>query len=653
MIRVVQVLMLAAALGVAAAQDFAPAPEPAAPLPLPPVAPPPAVPAAAPVAPHLSAHATVAVLGYGKICAESGKEKTLSLAEFARQMDYLERRGLCVLTPEQFLNWRSGNEALPAASCVLITLDETDAETCRLAVPVLQQHGFTCVAFADAESLRGENLKQLLSLKKAGAVIGSHTFTRPERRDWQFAALRGAGELRQLCDRELGASAERLRGYFGECRFFSYPAGYTDAAMVNNLPHYGYEAAFCNQVGKVRLHAPLFRLHRYMVANDTDFSAAVNFGVPSETTSVLAAVQSTPLAAYRPEPVAGEEGASADTPAAVPAPDFDDDEVAETVDEEASARGLTRRTPTGDWVTASFAAPTVPREQTRVAVLGYHNFSNVKPVSEMRMRTADFCRQMQYIRDAGLSVITMEDFLEWLRGERCLPERCVLITLDDGWKSVYTDAFPVLRAYGYPFTMFLYTAYVQVKGDSLTKAQIAEMVAAGATVGSHSSNHLYPRMWKRYAQNSEKYAAQVQAEIPDSCTKLKSWFTNCSTYCYPGGYNTPPMLEALEQPDYRAAFTVLEKKVTIDENPYLVHRYMVFGNDHRIFRRAVNFDGTAGVKPTEAGIAAADARARAFFPPAFAGLKEETSNAPNGTSPVPCDSEGNSSEPGAGSSSAE
>ena len=85
-------------------------------------------------------------------------------------------------------------------------------------------------------------------------------------------------------------------------------------------------------------------------------------------------------------------------------------------------------------------ARVVPREQTRVAVLGYHNFSNTKPVSEMLMRTTEFQEQMEYIHKAGLRVISMQEFLDWRLGKRQLPARCVLITLDDGWRRLYTDA---------------------------------------------------------------------------------------------------------------------------------------------------------------------------------------------------------------------
>lgn len=283
---------------------------------------------------------------------------------------------------------------------------------------------------------------------------------------------------------------------------------------------------------------------------------------------------------------------------------------------------LGRRTPEGDWVTSRFTQPLVPREQTRVAVLGYHNFSNSKRPTEMLMRTAEFCQQMQYIRDAGLSVITMQDFLEWRNGTRRLPERCVLITIDDGWKSVYTDAYPVLRAYGYPFTLFLYTRYINVRGASMTHRMIREMIQHGATIGSHSSNHLYPKDWKKLEDAPEAYRAQVVREITKSGEKLRKLFGNCSTYCYPGGYHTPRMQEELQNAGYSAAFTVLESKVECQEPIYEVHRYMVFGVDKEIFRRGVNFDGVPGIVPTREGIAAAADPAKLFFPKAFEGIVE-------------------------------
>ena len=232
----------------------------------------------------------------------------------------------------------------------------------------------------------------------------------------------------------------------------------------------------------------------------------------------------------------------------------------------------------------------VSRERTRVAVLGYHNFSKTKPTTDMLMRTSEFREQMETIRRTGLTVISMQEFLEWRFGSRQLPEECILITLDDGWRSVYTDAYPILKEYGYPFTLFLYTQYISGKGDSLSPAMIKEMQRNGATIGSHSTSHLYPSSWKNAAgKGSEAVQKLIERELGQSREKLSQLFGPVNTYCYPGGYVTQEMLDALPSFGYVAGFTVLPGKVTINEAPLQIHRYMVFGTDSSIFARAVDF----------------------------------------------------------------
>ena len=236
----------------------------------------------------------------------------------------------------------------------------------------------------------------------------------------------------------------------------------------------------------------------------------------------------------------------------------------------------------------------VAREKTRVAVLGYHNFSNTKPVTEMLMRTSEFRQQMDYIHKAGLRVISMKEFLNWRLGTLQLPAKCVLITLDDGWRSVYTDAFPILKEYGYPFTLFLYTKYMTGLGDSMTPAMIREMQQHGATIGSHSTSHYYPSTWKKeHARGEKAFTDIMDVEMGGSFKRLGELFGPINTYCYPGGYVTPEMIKRLPDYGYVAAFTVIPGKVDVHEDTMQVHRYMVFGNDSSIFRRAMDFSSHA------------------------------------------------------------
>jgi peptidoglycan/xylan/chitin deacetylase (PgdA/CDA1 family) len=68
---------------------------------------------------------------------------------------------------------------------------------------------------------------------------------------------------------------------------------------------------------------------------------------------------------------------------------------------------------------------------------------------------------MQTLKDNGITVIPMADFLAWRRGEKGIPEKAAIISIDDGYLSGYTVAWPILKKFGYPFTMFIYTDYIK------------------------------------------------------------------------------------------------------------------------------------------------------------------------------------------------
>ncbi len=233
----------------------------------------------------------------------------------------------------------------------------------------------------------------------------------------------------------------------------------------------------------------------------------------------------------------------------------------------------------------------VDQSKTQVAILCYHDFSEEKPVTEMRIRTSVFRRQMQALKDSGMPVISLKEFREWKNGDRRLPEYCVMITIDDGWKSVYTDAFPVLSEMGFPFTIFPYTNYLTGRGASLSIDQVKEMVRSGATLGSHSTSHLYPSAWKKVQRKGlEAYAALIDQEIGKSHEWLQSNFgTPIEFYCYPGGYHTPEMIEKLPTFGYVGAVTVVQRKTLHDTDNWQLPRYVVFGNNPRIFSNAVTF----------------------------------------------------------------
>lgn len=233
----------------------------------------------------------------------------------------------------------------------------------------------------------------------------------------------------------------------------------------------------------------------------------------------------------------------------------------------------------------------VAREKTRVAVLGYHKFSETAPIEPMLVRTSEFRKQMQRIRESSASVISMKEFLEWKAGTRLLPEECILITMDDGWRSVYTDAYPILKEYGYPFHLFLYTDYLHGAGSSMAPETIREMMQNGASIGSHSASHYSTKTaWSNaHDGTAEAYETLLEKELKVSMQKLSQLFGNVTTYCYPGGYHEDRMRERLNEFGYAVAFTVLPGKVRCTDDAYRIDRYMILGTDKDIFDSALNF----------------------------------------------------------------
>ena len=231
----------------------------------------------------------------------------------------------------------------------------------------------------------------------------------------------------------------------------------------------------------------------------------------------------------------------------------------------------------------------------RVTVLGYHDFSKTKKATEMLIPTDKFRKQMEAIRELGLDVITMEDFLAWKRGEKEITDKSVLITIDDGWKSVYTEAYPVLKEFGYPFTVFLYTNYVDGGGSALTTEMIKEMQQNGCSIGSHSVSHPFPaEVKKERARGSEGFSTYLKKEFGDSRNILRKKFEeNVTSYAYPGGFVTGEMLPIATESGYECLFTVLPGKTTRTTSNFTVPRYIILGTHDYIFRNATSFKATS------------------------------------------------------------
>lgn len=244
----------------------------------------------------------------------------------------------------------------------------------------------------------------------------------------------------------------------------------------------------------------------------------------------------------------------------------------------------------------------IPDDGVRVSIIGYHDLADKLPETAMRMHTSKFRKQMESIRQLGIKVITLDEFTAWKKGDKDLPEKSILITFDDGWKSVYTDAFPILREFNFPFTVFLYKNYVDGGGKALTTPMIEEMIATGTmSIGSHSVSHPYPLTVKSFRKKgADPYDAYLRKEMGESKWFLESKFRSvkANTYAYPGGFYTEEMLKLGDEFGYDFMFTVIPGKVKRSMPNQTLPRNIILGNYDKGFELATTFrEGSSAAVP--------------------------------------------------------
>ena len=88
-----------------------------------------------------------------------------------------------------------------------------------------------------------------------------------------------------------------------------------------------------------------------------------------------------------------------------------------------------------------------PRTETAdVAILMYHAFTEDEADTDsLYTPVSDFARQLSALRDAGYTSVGYADLIEFVNGDGKLPEKPLLITIDDGYQNNLDLAAPLLE----------------------------------------------------------------------------------------------------------------------------------------------------------------------------------------------------------------
>jgi peptidoglycan/xylan/chitin deacetylase (PgdA/CDA1 family) len=224
-------------------------------------------------------------------------------------------------------------------------------------------------------------------------------------------------------------------------------------------------------------------------------------------------------------------------------------------------------------------------------VLCYHKID--VPDKYIRIRGAftapeRFARQLGFLKKRGFVFYTASELIEHYLDYGNFPPKAVSLTLDDGWKDNYTNAFPILKDLGIKATIFLVpscigktSATVLGEGENarahLSRENIIEMSSGGIEFGSHSVNH------KHLHQISPE---EVVYEVEESKKQIEDLIQkSCKTFCYPAGFFSETAKAAVKNAGYIAAFSTVYGS-TEQLDLYALNRIEILRRDRIPFRFA-------------------------------------------------------------------
>jgi peptidoglycan/xylan/chitin deacetylase (PgdA/CDA1 family) len=129
-----------------------------------------------------------------------------------------------------------------------------------------------------------------------------------------------------------------------------------------------------------------------------------------------------------------------------------------------------------------------------VSVLVYHSIAPHHPGQTLEQRVMDvdpaaFRDQMQYLAEEKYNVVPFSDIVDAVASHKTLPPHTVALTFDDGWKTQYDFAVPILRQLHFPATFFVATDEIESGPAFMTWDDLKKLKQMGMTIAAHSRTH--------------------------------------------------------------------------------------------------------------------------------------------------------------------
>lgn len=193
-------------------------------------------------------------------------------------------------------------------------------------------------------------------------------------------------------------------------------------------------------------------------------------------------------------------------------------------------------------------------------ILMYHGVDTVPAQQDPDNLFVDpevFAEQMEALASRGYTVVGENDLVAWQRGAS-LPRRSIVITFDDGYRSVRTHAVPVLQQHGFPAICYVSAGLLDAGLNGkphqayglMDRSEVAELAAAGVSIACHGWDHsslraAEPHDLVRSTATSREVLAEVTGTAP-------------TTFAYPYGHHDDAARAAVEQAGFDLALATYD-----------------------------------------------------------------------------------------------
>ncbi|HDG1681229.1 TPA: polysaccharide deacetylase family protein [Kluyvera ascorbata] len=225
-----------------------------------------------------------------------------------------------------------------------------------------------------------------------------------------------------------------------------------------------------------------------------------------------------------------------------------------------------------------------------IPVITYHHILRDEENTRFRHTSTTtsvraFSNQMTWLRDMGYTTLTMYQLEDYVHNRANLPARAVVITFDDGLKSVSRYAYPILKQYGFKATAFIITSRIKRHPQkwapkSLQFMSVSELEEIKDVFDFQSHTHFLHRVdaHRRPILLSRSYH-NILFDFERSRRALAQFNPHVLYLSYPfGGYNATAV-QAASDAGFHLAVTTVKGKVKPGDNPMLLKRLYIMRTD--------------------------------------------------------------------------